>query len=643
MKVIKHVHRGKRPTWQQLKHAKKVMSDRELLALRGALALLLVGLIWTGFLFTASYRAVIPAVGGEYVEAVVGAPQFANPLFASVNDVDLDIVKLVYSGLMRYDEHQTLVTDLAREYSISEDKKVYTFTLRDDVVWHDGEPFTARDVKLTFDLIQDPQVSSPLLVSFQTVNVEVVDDQTVVFTLEEPFQPFLQSLTVGILPEHVWAEIPYERLKLTKRNLQPVGTGPFMFQELARDETGFIFRYQLTRNDSFYRQPPYIKTFAFQFFGDYETDLGAIHALRQQKVDGLHFVPSDLRDQVRRKHIMIHTLQLPQYTALFYNQKRQPLLGEADVRNALTMALDKDRIVRESLDGEGEVIYSPILPGFPGYNDDLEHTPYDVPAANEALDEYWERVDAKDYRSERYETLLAEATQGFTTSTLEIAQGEDSDEQSELQVISEEEYQGIISQVNGQLDAEINPAQTFFRKTEDDEIVRLRIVTADTAEYRQAAGLIAGFWQELGVITEIQFVAPRDITREALRERKYDVLLYGVIVGSDPDQYPFWHSSQVAYPGLNLAQYVNRSVDELLVKARETDSVEELATLYRQVEEKILADQPVTFLHTPIYRYATTDKLKGVTIQTIFHPSDRFAGVTGWYVKTRGDWGNNGT
>lgn len=639
MNVIKQVHGKKRPTMQQLRHVKKVLSKQELLLLRIALVGLVIGGVWLGGALTKQFRHQVAAVGGEYVEAVVGAPQLPNPLFASVNDVDLDIVKLVYSGLMRYDETQTLVPDLAKSYDVSDDKKTYTFHLHDTVKWHDDQLFTARDVLYTFDSIQDQQVGSPLLVSFQGVEVSAPDDYTVTFTLAEPFQPFLASLTVGILPEHIWAEIPYEKVKLTKRNLQPVGTGPFRFNKLARDDTGFIFRYELDRNETFYRQPPYLKSFVFQFFGDYVTDLGAIHALRQQKVDGLHFVPSDLRDHVKRKHIAIHTLQLPQYTALFYNQKKQPLLDEVEIREALSFALDKDRIVRESLDNEGKVIYSPLLPGFPGYNESMEKTPYDVAKANELLDEYWERVDADTYREERKAVLFDEA--GISTSTLEsttedteVTSSTDSEE-----VVEPVDNRTIAAQIEERLNFELNPAQTFFRKTKDDEVVRLTVVTADTAEYQQAAGLIAGFWQELGIITDIKFIAPRDINREALRERAYDVLLYGIIVGSDPDQFPFWHSSQVSYPGLNLSQYVNRSVDELLDSARETDVEEELQSLYTKIEAVILKDKPVTFLHTPIYRYATTNKLMGIDVQTIFHPSDRFSGVTNWYVKTKGDWG----
>ena len=631
--ILRKVHGKSLPSWRQVRHLGKVLSPRERTTLRVAIGALIIGLLWGGTSLTNSYRTQVPAVGGTYTEAVVGTPQLINPLFANVNDVDRDLVKLVYSGLMHYDANQRLMPDLAESFTISEDKKTYTFTLREDVTWHDGEPFSARDVAFTFDLIQDPQVGSPLQVSFQGVDVDIVDERTIAFILDEPFQPFLASLTVGILPEHIWINIPYEQMKLAKQNVQPIGTGPYAFSKLAKDDTGFIFRYELARNAGYYNQPPHIETFAFQFFGDFETDLGAIHALRQQKVDGLHFVPSHLRSQVERKHIVLHTLQLPQYTALFFNQKKQPHLEEEDFRTALAYALDKDRILRESLAGDGRVIYSPVLPGFPGFQDNVEKTPYSTDQANELLDDVFVRVSSEDFRAARKEEIVNELLQQYRDTAT-------STEEGGIDITSSTEQ--IIDQAaEAQLDDTLNDAQLFYRQTDEEEnpeTIELNLVTADTEEYRSAAGLIAGFWQELGITTNIEYVSPRDISREVLRNRDYDVLLYGIIIGSDPDQYPFWHSSQTAFPGLNLAQYVNRSVDDLLEKARETDSETEAADLFGQFQDKVLEDRPAVFLHTPIYRYATTDRINGIGVERIFHPSDRFANVTEWYIKTKGEW-----
>lgn len=657
LKLLRRIKGRRFPRWCQFFHFKHILSKKEKRIFNWSLLLLVVGIIWAGYGFTKANRVQVPAIGGQYVEAVVGSPQLANPVFANVNDVDVDLVRLIYSGLMRYDEKQRLVPDLAVKYpEVSEDKKVYTFELKKDVIWHDGEPFTAQDVVFTIETIQDPEINSPLLVSFNGVAVEAVDDYTVKFTLQEAFSAFVSSLTVGILPEHIWFDKTVDRFKLAPQNLQPIGTGPFMFKKLSKDETGHIYRYELQRFERYYRQPSFLEVVAFQFYPDYEGLGGAIEALRGQKVDGLHFVPSDLKEKVERKHIILHTLQLPQYTALFFNQDKEPFLADEDLRTALAYALDKDRILREALGGEGQVIYSPILPGFPGYNPEIAKTPYSWEEANKLLDEKkWERISYGDYRQELKDKMLkeweesyvagvAEETATSTEATSEEASEEETGEETEttddttVDTKKEEERQKAEEEINARLDQELNEAQTFYRQDKDGNLLELTLVTADTQEYQQTAQLIAGFWQEIGVKTVLKFVPTKDISREVLKKRDYDILLYGAIVGNDPDQYPFWHSSQIDFPGLNLARYVNRSADELLEEAREATDEEKKIELYKKFQDLVLADRPAIFLYIPTYTYATSDKVHGFDVTRISNPADRFVGITSWYMETKGEW-----
>ena len=180
MKLLRRVKKRRFPRFQQFFHIKKTLSKKEKFFFNWSLLILIVGIVWFGFSLSTSNRVYVPAVGGQYIEAVVGSPQLVNPVFASVNEVDDDLVKLIYSGLMRYDEKHGVVSDLAvKKPEISEDKKIYTFELKQDVVWHDGEPFTARDVVFTIESIQNQDIGSPLFVSFQGVLVEAVDDYTV--------------------------------------------------------------------------------------------------------------------------------------------------------------------------------------------------------------------------------------------------------------------------------------------------------------------------------------------------------------------------------------------------------------------------------------------------------------------------------
>lgn len=625
MRLLRRVHGRRLPGIHQILRIGRILSKKERWVFRVAVGALLVGVYWVGSDAVGAYRVQVPAAGGRYVEALVGSPKLINPVFASVNDVDVDISRLIFSGLLRYDYESRLVPDLAVRYDISEDKKTYTFELKKDVVWHDGEPFTARDVVFTIETIQNPDVGSPLYVTFKGVAVEAVGEYAVAFTLSEPFSPFLTALTVGILPEHRWAGTAPANLRLAQLNLQPVGTGPFMFKQLVKDQAGRISSYDLARFERFYRTPPHIQEFAFRFFSEYGGDDGAVAALRGYDVDGINFVPYHLRDDVAKKRVALHTMRMPQYSALFFNLDSNAFLGENNARSALAYAIDRDSVIRESVKSEGQRIEGPILPGSSAYRSGLPGMQYSIEEANRLLDAAWPRIPADEYRSARRLELLKDWESESVSATSTTSTDKDAE-----RALKENE-------IDAQLKTELHEAQTFYRKNKGGGIVSLSLVTADTPEYRQAAPIVAGYWQDIGVRTTITYIAPKDMVRDALRGRKYDVLLYSVILG-DPDQYPFWHSTQIDFPGLNLSRYVNRTTDGILQKIRETGDGDELVALEQKFEDQLLKDRPAVFLYMPTYTYATNGRVQGVNVKRITHPADRFSQVTDWYVETKGQW-----
>ncbi len=626
MKLLQKVKGKFSPSWEQLRHLRHLLTPSEGRVIKISLLFLLIGILLGGIKLAYKYRVEIPALGGSVVEAVVGGPQFINPIFSSNNDVDTDIVRLVYSGLMRFDGKGRLVPDMAVKYDISQDKKIYNFELRKDAVWHDGEPFTSKDIVFTIETIQNSQVASPLYVSFQGVAVKAIDDYNLLFTLPEPYSGFLPALTVGILPEHVWFNVLPEQMRLAQTNWQPVGTGPFRFNRLTKDEKGRVYSYELVRFENYYRQPPFLNSFTFQFYTEYEGDEGAVQALRSQKVDSLSFVPKNLRDKIERKHISLKTLKIPQYSALFFNQQKNAVLKDKDVRIALSQAIDKERILREAVRGEGQIIHSPVLPDSPGYNPELKKINYSPQDANTLLDKNWQRVTAEEYRKIKRDALVKELGGPASSAS--------STDSAASSTISEE----LEKEINKRLDEELNNTQTFYRKNKNGQWLEINLVTVGTEEYKQASGIIAGFWQEIGVKTNISYVAVRDFNRDVLKTRDYDVLLYGEIMGSDPNQYPFWHSSQVDYPGLNLSNYINRNVDSILQKMQGVSDETEKAELYRKFQETILEDNPAVFLYMPTYTYALADKIKGVDIERISQPADRFADIASWYENTGWKW-----
>lgn len=627
----------KLPKLRQFFHVSKLLNKKEKMIFQLSFLAFVISFIWLGINFIHQHRMEIPKAGGKFIEASVGSPQFINPIFSATSDVDMDISRLVFSGLMRYDENNNLVPDLAAKYTVSDDKKVFTFELRRDVVWHDNEPFVAGDVVFTIETIQNTAVSSPLNISFQGIEVTAIDDYTVKLVSSESYPGLLSSLTVGILPEHVWYSVAPEQMRLAQSNIQPIGTGPFMFSRFTKDDSGHIYTYELKRFDRYYRELAYLDEFVFQFYTEYQGDTGSIQALRGQKVSGLSFVPKQLRDKVTRKHVNLYTLQMPQYTALFFNQNNNAFLKEKSLRQMLVLAIDKDRILREALDGEGQIISSPILPGFLGYNAELGKKDFSPSTANDTLDKTWTRVGAEEYRKIRKEELMKEWDEKnpVVTSTPDVETVTATVEENVATSTPREEAE---KEIDTKLSEELKDSQIFYRKNKDGKYLELNIVTVGTDEYRQAAELIAGFWQEIGVKVNIKYVSAKDISRDVLKTRNYDILLYGEIVGSDPDPYPFWHSSQASYPGLNLSVYVNRSVDTLLEQARAMTDDTKRAEAYVKFQEAILSDIPAIFLYMPTYTYAAISDVQGIDTKKISQPADRFSDVASWYMKTKGQW-----
>jgi peptide/nickel transport system substrate-binding protein len=335
-------------------------------------SILLLGVL-LGYLAYSLTTVIVPDFGGPYVEGVAGNPKAINPILQN-NEIDRDLVSLVFSSLARVDERGEIVPELARRWEISEDGLVYTFYLRQDVRWHDGAPFSADDVMFTIQAIQDPDfqglpdVSEPWL----PVTIEKVDRYAVRFTLEEPFAPFLDYTTVGILPAHLLGTVPAGLLPSSQFNLRPVGTGPFMLSEMSAQHA------ILETNPHWYRRRPYLDKIEFVFYPDYPS---IFVAHERGDVSGISRVWPDYLDDVREgESLNMYSAPLSGYTLVFLNLTR-PLFQEREVRQALLWALDRQGLVDEVLGGQGIVVYSPIMPNAWAYDENLPRYSYDAEKA----------------------------------------------------------------------------------------------------------------------------------------------------------------------------------------------------------------------------------------------------------------------
>ncbi len=611
--LVKKTQTRSVPALAQVKYLFHFLSKKEKIFFTACFSVAVISVFALAGLFLLNHLMMIPKAGGEYSEAMIGQPKFLNPIYASASDVDDDISSLIYAGLFQYDREGNLRPAIAESFSVSTDTKSYDIKIRRNIRFADGEPLTANDVMYTIDLIQNPKVASPLLQAFQGVTLTRINDYEVRFTLKAPFAPFLGTLTVGILPEHVWSESGPESLHLSKNNLQPIGAGPWKFLKLVKDSTGRIDSLTLSQNSQYFGEKPLLQTLRFKFFDEYGS---ALEALRSQNIDALSFLPKDSTTRLNNKYLNFYQLQLPEYTALFFNSTYQPNLKKDDVRLALTKAIDKNTIITKALDGLAKPINSPFPENSLGYDENAKRIETNVNDAMALLDKKWTRIAPEEYFNLRRDALIKES-QKNSSSTISAADDEN---------------------IRNAIRSEMDPTQLFYRKDKDNNILQITITTADTEEYSRVAEQIASMWETIGVKTSIEKVATGQLARESIKNRAYDVLLYSEIVGSDPDPFPFWHSSQTEFPGLNLAGFSDRNADKLLEDGRAASDNAIRKDLYKKFQNILVDSASAVFLYSPIHTMAINKEVRGVTLGAIKAPADRYAKLSNWYIKTKLKW-----
>lgn len=320
----------------------------------------------------------------RYVEATVGAPSRVNPLFAYMNDVDRDIVSLVFSGLTRLAPDGEALPDLAESWETSEDGKAVTFHLRRGVRWHDGSPFKSEDVLFTYGLLANPEVEGDpeQAALWRQLTCTAPDEVTVTCQLPEAFAPFLTYAAAGILPKGILdgAEVG-KRIFDEAFNSAPVGTGPFRLAEL--DQTHAL----LKANASYHLGRPPLDEVDLRFYPD---TASAAAAIIQREADGLLLdvaaAPKDFQALTGVSGLKSYTLNRSAYTALYLNNSVTPL-NQPSVRQAISRAVDVDAIISEIARAGAVRAKSPMAPGTWAFNPDVEAPGNDTGEARKILDE----------------------------------------------------------------------------------------------------------------------------------------------------------------------------------------------------------------------------------------------------------------
>lgn len=367
-------------------------------ALIAVLGIIFLGALLAYFAFGLSTVAQAD-YGGTYIEGIAGTPNIVNPLFNQFNPVDRDISALIFNGLTRADERSVIKPDLARSWEISPDGLIYTFTLRSDVTWSDGAPFSAADVLYTIQTIQSSDYPglTDIASLWRTIAVTEVNPTTVRMQLSEPFAPFLDYTTIGILPSHLLQDVSAADLPTAQFSRQPIGTGPFVLDELTSDHA------ILSPNPRYYGQRPYLGTLQLQFYRDHESVLAAYE---RGEVEGVEQVtPELLPHALELAKLKLQSAQLSGMTLVFFNLSK-PQFQDKLVRQALLYGADRQAIIDGILQGQGILGQGPVLPNSWAFDPAIKQYPYDPAKAEQLLDEAgWKDADGDGVRERGGERL----------------------------------------------------------------------------------------------------------------------------------------------------------------------------------------------------------------------------------------------
>lgn len=599
-RLVLSLSKSRIPSLTQLKYIKKYLNSKELLAIYISFSIIVISSLVGGYSFYSSHIKPVPKLGGQYTEASVGSPKYINPLYSALSDVDSDISRLIYSSLFRLDKNGQLVQDLVETQSVSDDQRIYTYKIRENVLWHNGEKMTVDDIVFTFNLIKDSSFKSPLRANFSGVAIEKIDDYNFKFNLSSPYAAFGELLTFGIMPMHVWGNTTSESISLADWNLHPIGSGPYKSEGFIKDKSGNIKEYDLIVNEEYYANHAYIDI-SYKFFSSFEE---AITALNDNQVDGISYLPQELKENIiTPKTYNFHNLSLPQLNVVFFNKVNNQILEDKEIRKALAYAINRENIVNETINGGAQIAYGPILVNNFAYSEQTEKYNYNLEQANKIFaDKKWEKVVVSQEEIDALELKNA----GVETGGEALSE----DEQQKLKV----------------------GAGAWFKK--DGKFLSIKLTTVEANENIKVVEAIQKYWGLLGVKAELEILSPSQIQTDIIRGRNFEALFYGQGLGIDPDPYAFWHSSQIGEAGYNIANYSNKEVDQLLEDARIIADPIERKAKYAKFQEIINQEFPAIFMYSPSYTYIQTKKVKGFDVKNIINPSDRFSNVEEWYIET---------
>lgn len=581
-------------------------------------AALIVALLYVGGHYFIYGKFIKGSNGNEgiYTEGFQTSILRINPVYADLNEPDRDVSALVFRGFTKYDAStQKIIGDIA-DVTISEDNLKYTFVIKDGITWHDEEPVDADDAIYTFqNVIQSPEFQNPVLkANFDGVQVAKIDNKTIEFTLAAPNSFFITNTTVGLLPEHILRDVPVYDLINHDFNRNPVGNGQYKISvPLSTTMTG-VTQVLLERYDDFYGSIPEVQQ--LRFFG-YPTrteliqNISSLNAISKVTQEATTAVVEDSR-------FSMYGYSLPQYTAVFMNMEN-PNLKSLKVRQSLQKAIHKDTFLGQLPDTIR--VETPVL------SFEQEEWKYEA-----SMDDAKQLLDDAGYKEVEEEVEETSATEKTTEEEVSI----DTETEATAETIEEV---ATVEAEEEEVEVEKETGETrMVRKNPGGQVLEFRLITRlypegsyKYSEMNTVLSYLEQQWTEAGILINIELYDATTL-QEKIQSRDYDLLLFGQSLGYNQDLYGYWHSTQTGDNGLNLSNYKSFAVDTLIEQIRTTFDDEEKEEKLKELAETIQADTPAIFLYRPVYYYASDGKVKGLNLQNMAFPADRFCGIAEWFL-----------
>lgn len=519
--------------------------------------------------------------------------QKVNPLVLTNIQIEKDLNELIYEPLVEVDQNNQVNNILAETIAANERGDNFRFKLREDVYWHDGSQFTARDVQATFELLERLDSDSSTKTIFSTVANKRIkyipiegDNFRFEFQLEGVIPNFYELISFKIMPAKYIEQLNSRNIFSVEEfiNSNPIGTGKFKLKGATEDEIS------LRSNLEYYQKNriPQIDTLIFRFFVE---EGSLIKALKNGQIHSVAGLSSNSLSEIKpERNIRIHKTDViyNQYYALYFNlsENGSANLKDLNMRKAISSSINRKYII-DVLEDEAEEAFGPIAKNSFAFSD----------------------VKRYGYNEEETIRILNES--------------------------------GWI----------LNEGNEY--RTKDGNTLEFNMLAIDNVDRNKVSDSIAQDLKKVGIKLNVERKSNRELINEHILNRNFELLLYSMTTFVDPDRFELFHSSQITHPGLNLSSYTSAEktievvtndegknetqtvpeVDSRLEKARGILDEKVRKGHYDEFQRIIAEEIPVVFLYHPKLNYSANKRVRGVDLTQAKSLEERFDNIDNWYIQ----------